>query len=163
MVVNEVQSFRGTWLMYVVILLELPGLVLILTFYYLDKLGDDGWIPLLIMIVVIGGTILLIASLRLETRMDSFSFSYRNPPFLNRWRKLNPEEILSIHVEKKDGILDHGGYGIRFGRKKTGFIYFADHIIQVVTPKKTLVFTTRKADAFQQLIDQWKPENNNPL
>lgn len=146
--------------MYLVILLELPGLVLISTFYYLDQLGDDGWIPLLIMIAVIGGTFLLIASLKLETRMDRYSFSYRNPPFVASWRKLNPEEITSIQVEKKDGILDHGGYGIRFGRKKTGYIYFANHLIRVVTQKKTLEFTTRKPEEFQKMITQWNTENS---
>lgn len=158
MVVTETQSFRGTWLMYVVILLELPGLVLISIFYFLGKLGDQGWIPLLIMIAVITGTVLLIASLRLETRMDRYGFSYRNPPFVTSWRKLAPEEIISIQVDKKDGILDHGGFGIRFGRKKTGYIYFADHIIQVVTPKKAIEFTTRKPDEFRAMIDLWKNE-----
>lgn len=67
MVVNETQSYRGTILMYGIILLELPTLVLISTLYFTGKLGDDGWIALLTVGTLIPFTFFLLMNITLET------------------------------------------------------------------------------------------------
>ena len=98
MVVNEQQSFRGTLLMYGVILLELPSLVLISTLYLTGKLGEEGWIALLVVGTLIPLTFLFLMSIDLELRMDEFSFSYKSGPFQRNWRKVKKEEIQSITI-----------------------------------------------------------------
>jgi hypothetical protein len=70
MVVQERQNFRGTFLMYGIILLELPTLTLISVLYFTGKLGAEGWIPMLVVGTLIPLTFLLIMSISLETRMD---------------------------------------------------------------------------------------------
>lgn len=155
MVVHEQQSFRGTILMYGIILIELPTLVLISVLYFMGKLGEDGWIALLLVGTLIPLIFLLLMNVTLETKMDAYSFAYRSGPFQRSWRKIRSEEISSISVHKKDGFLDYGGVGIRFSGKTKAYVFFADHVIELETGKRTLVFSTTKPKEFQSIIEQW--------
>ena len=159
MVVNEQQSFRGTILMYGMILLELPTLVLIIVLYLTGKLGEDGWIALLTVGTLMPLTFLLLMNISLETRMDHSSFSFRSGPFQRNWKKLGREEISSISVHKKDGFLEYGGVGVRFSGKTKAYIFFADHVIELETGKRKLVFSTNKPREFGEMIEAWKTEH----
>lgn len=156
MVVQERQNFRGTFLMYGIILLELPTLTLISVLYFTGKLGEDGWIPMLIVGTLIPLTFLLIMSISLETRMDAEAFSYRSSPFQSNWKKLPREQIQSIAVQKKDGLLDYGGVGMRFSRKTRAYIFMADHVLELETAGKKLVFSTKKPKEFENMIQDWE-------
>jgi hypothetical protein len=155
MVVREKQSFRGTILMYGIILLELPTLVLISTLYFTGKLGDDGWIALLIVGTLIPLVFLLLMNMTLETRMDNVSFKYISGPFRLTWKTLKKEEVTSISVHKKDGFLDYGGIGIRISGKTRAYIFFSDHVIEVETKNIKLVFSTTKPKEFKKMIETW--------
>jgi hypothetical protein len=159
MVAAEKQSFRGTLLMYGVILLEIPTLVLIIVLYLTGKLGQDGWIALLIVGTLIPLTFFFLMNVTLETRMDKSSFAYRSGPFQSSWIKLTREEVSSISVQKKDGFLDYGGIGIRFAGKTKAYIFFSDHVIELETLKGKLVFSTNKPREFEAMIEEWKTEN----
>lgn len=155
MIAQEQQSFRGTILMYGIILFELPTLSIISVLYFTGKLGEDGWIPMLVVCTLIPLTFLLLMSITLETRLDTHAFSYRNLPFQRSWKKLPLEQISSISVHKKDGILDYGGVGLRFSRKTKAYIFFADHVIEVAQGGKKLVFSTAKPKEFDKVIHRW--------
>ena len=159
MVVQERQNFRGTFLMYGIILLELPTLTLISALYFTGKLGAEGWIPMLVVGTLIPLTFLLLMSISLETRMDDQSFSYRSKPFQSNWKKLSREHIQSIAVHKKDGLLDYGGVGMRFSRKTRAYIFLADHVIEMKLGEKKLVFSTGKPKEFEAQIAVWNEEN----
>jgi hypothetical protein len=156
MVVQERQNFRGTFLMYGIILLELPTLTLISALYFTGKLGAEGWIPMLVVGTLIPLTFLLLMSISLETRLDTHAFSYRNLPFQRSWKKLPLEQISSISIQKKDGVLDYGGVGLRFSRKTKAYIFFADHVIEVEQGDKKLVFSTAKPKDFDAVINTWQ-------
>ncbi len=160
MVVNEHQSFRGTILMYGIILLELPTLVLISTLYFTGKLGDDGWIALLTVGTLIPLVFLLLMNITLETRMDHSSFKYKSGPFQGSWKVLKKEDIKAISVHKKDGFLDYGGIGLRISGKTRAYIFFADHVIEIETAKRKLVFSTAKPKEFQEMVTLWNSEAN---
>ena len=160
MVAQEQQSFRGTFVMYGIILLELPTLTLISVLYFTGKLGEDGWIPMLVVGTLIPLTFLLLMSITLETRLDTHAFSYRNLPFQRSWKQLPLEQINSISVHKKDGILDYGGIGMRFSRKTKAYIFFADYVIEVEQGGKKLVFSTAKPKEFVAVISNW--QTNKP-
>ena len=160
MVAQEQQSFRGTFVMYGIILLELPTLTLISVLYFTGKLGEDGWIPMLVVSTLIPLTFLLLMSITLETRLDTHAFSYRNLPFQRSWKQLPLEQISSISVHKKDGILDYGGIGMRFSRKTKAYIFFADYVIEVEQGGKKLVFSTAKPKEFDAVISNW--QTNKP-
>ena len=156
MVAQEQQSFRGTIVMYGIILLELPTLTLISVLYFTGKLGEDGWIPMLLVGTLIPLTFLLLMSITLETRLDTHAFSFRSLPFQRNWKKLPLEQISSISIHKKDGILDYGGVGMRFSRKTKAYIFFADHVIEVEQGGKKLVFSTAKPKDFDAVITTWQ-------
>lgn len=156
MVAQEQQSFRGTIVMYGIILLELPTLTLISVLYFTRKLGEDGWIPMLVVCTLIPLTFLLLMSITLETRLDTHAFSFRSLPFQRSWKKLPLEQISSISIHKKDGILDYGGVGMRFSRKTKAYIFFADHVIEVEQGGKKLVFSTAKPKDFDAVITTWQ-------
>lgn len=160
MVVNETQSFRGTILMYGIILLELPTLVLISTLYFTGKLGDDGWIALLTVGTLIPFTFFLLMNITLETRMDDACFKYKSGPFHRSWRTLNKEDINTISVNKKDGFFDYGGVGMRISGKTKAYIFLADHVIEIETKDKTLVFSTTKPKEFEEMIETWNSTKN---
>ncbi len=159
MVVNEQQNFRGTILMYGILLMEIPTLVLITVLYFTGKLGDEGWVALLIVGTLIPLVFVLVMNITLETRMDNYSFSYKSGPFHRNWKKITKEEISSISINKKDGLLDYGGVGIRFSGKTKAYIFFADYVIELETGKNKLVFSTNKPKEFQEMIEKWNTEN----
>lgn len=160
MVVNEQQSFRGTILMYGMILLELPTIALLGVLYSTGRLGENGWIPLVVVGTLIVLTFLLLMNFKLETRMDSFSFSYQNRPFQTKLRNIKKEDISSISIQKKDGFMDYGGVGVRFSRRTRAYVYFADYVIELELGSKKLVFTTKKPKEFEAMIEIWKSENS---
>ena len=160
MVVNEKQSFRGTILMYGIILLELPTLVLISILYFTGKLGDDGWIALLTVGTLIPLAFFLLMNITLETRMDDSSFKYISGPFRQTWKTIKKDEIASITIHKKDGFLDYGGIGMRISGKTRAYIFFADHVIEIETKDRKLVFSTTKPREFEEMIETWNSTKN---
>jgi hypothetical protein len=159
MVVKDRLSFRGTPVMYAMILLELPTLLLVGTFYFKGKLGDEGWIALLIVGTLLPLTFLLLMNISLDIRMDDSSFSYRSSPFQPKWKKLAIEEIRSISIHKKDGFLDYGGIGLRISGKTRAYIFLADHLIELEAGNRKLVFSTQKPEEFKEMIKNWNLDN----
>ncbi|MDP2043446.1 MAG: hypothetical protein Q8S14_08145 [Algoriphagus sp.] len=161
MVVTESQSFRGSWIIWVVLMLELPTLALISVFYFTGKLGENGLIHLLVVAGIMGTIIALLLNIRLEIRMDHATLSFKNPPFMNKWRILKKEDIRYIQVKKSDGMMEYGGLGVRFLGKTRAYIFFSDHVIIAETEKRKYVFSTHKSDHFQKIIASWELENSN--
>jgi hypothetical protein len=160
MIVNETQDFRGTFLMYAIILLEFPTLILLAVLWQTGKLGDEGPIIMGVVFGIMFLVFTLLMNIKLEVRMTPDGFSYRNPPFINKWKKISPEEMESIKVKKMDGLLEYGGVGLRFAKKTKAFIFFADHVLEVQLPNKKLVFSTKKPKEMEEVISSWK-ENEN--
>lgn len=160
MVVNEVQSFRGSFLMFGILLLELPTLILLVVLWQTGKLGDDGPFVMGLVAGMMALIFWLLMTIRLELRLTNDGLSYRNPPFLNRWTKVKPEEMQTIQVKKMSGILEYGGVGVRFSKKTRAYIFFADYVLEVQLPKRKLVFSTHKPREMEEMILLWK-ENKN--
>ena len=145
--------------MYGMILLALPTLLLIGTLYFTGKLGEDGWIPLMIVGTLLPLTFLVLMNISLEIRMDDSSFSYKSGPFQTNWKKLTKEEITSISIHKKEGFLDYGGIGLRFSGKTRAYIFLADHVIELEKGNRKLVFSTQKPREFNEMIKKWNSDN----
>lgn len=158
MVVKEQQDLRGSFIMWAIILIELPTLALLLTFYFTGQLGEDGWVPILIVGGLMIGVFLFIFNMRLELRIDQYGVSFRNPPIYNRWTKFKKEEIDSYELKKSDGLLEYGGVGIRFSLKTKAFIYFSDHILILEKENKKYVFSTHKQKEIQEVLNSWEED-----
>ncbi|MCH6201071.1 hypothetical protein MMU07_15905 [Aquiflexum sp. LQ15W] len=155
MVVNETQSFRGSIIMFGMIMLEIPTLVLLIVLWQKGKLGEDGLPAVLFVGAIIVVTFLFLMSIKLELRMDDKSISFRNPPLKNKWQKIPFNEIDSIQVKKMDGLLEYGGIGVRYSRSVKAYIFFSDHVVEVKLPKKKLVFSTRKHHEIKEMVAVW--------
>jgi hypothetical protein len=155
MVVNETQSFRGSFIMFGMIMLEVPTLVLLIVLWQKGKLGEDGLPAVLFVGAIILVTFLFLMSIKLELRMDDKSISFRNPPLKNNWQKIPFSEINSIQVKKMDGLLEYGGIGVRYSKNVKAYIFFSDHVVEVQLQKKKLVFSTRKHNEVKEMIEVW--------
>ena len=155
MVVNQTHSFKGSIIMYGLIMLEIPTLILIIVLWLTDHLGDDGpWIVLLVAATIVFMFALLM-NIQLEIRITDKGITYRNPPFINKWRIIKKEEIVSFQIKKSDGMLEYGGIGIRYSRKRTGYIYFTDYVLEVILPKRKLVFSIENTMDLQHILNEW--------
>jgi len=159
MVINESQSFRGSFLMYGMIMLETPTLLLIIVLWQTGNLGQDGPMTVGIVAGLMLLTFILLMSIKLDLRMDEKSLAFRFPPFGNKWKKIKKEDIQSINVKKLDGIFEYGGIGWRLSRKQTAYVFPADHVIEVQLERRKLVFSTKKPKELEEMIDNWKEEN----
>jgi hypothetical protein len=161
MVVNESLDLRGTFVMWAMVLLEVPTLILLTVLYFTDHLGEDGWK----IILIVGGLMIaaftLLMNLRLMLRIDPYGLAFQNPPFLNRWKKISIPEITFIEVKKSDGLMEYGGVGVRFSRKTIAYLFYTDYILIVQTAKRKYVFSTRKPQEIGEIIQSWKTGSND--
>jgi hypothetical protein len=155
MVVNESLDLRGSFVMWGMLLLELPTVILLTVLYYTGQMGDEGWVVLLLVIGLMTGTLLLLMNIRLKLRIDSNGLAFQNPPFLNKWKKINPEEIESLHVKKSYGMMEYGGVGVRFSRKTNAYLFLTDHILIVQTRQKKYVFSTKRPKEIEDITSTW--------
>lgn len=160
MVVNERQDFRGSILMWGIILIEAPTLILLSTLYFTGNLGEDGWIALLAVVGIMGTVFLLIMSIQLELKVDKKGLYYRNPPFFQGWKTIPKEDIVRAEIKKSGGLFEFGGVGVRVSRQHTAYIFFSDHLLVVTlrNKKRKLIFSTHRHHDIQQLIDTWNKE-----
>ncbi|ERM80568.1 hypothetical protein P872_13150 [Rhodonellum psychrophilum GCM71 = DSM 17998] len=161
MVVNDSQSFRGSFLMYGMIMLETPTLILIIVLWQTGNLGKDGPMTVGIVAGLMLLTFILLMSIKLDLRMDEKSLAFRFPPFGNKWKKIMKEDVQSINVKQLDGIFEYGGIGWRLSRKQTAYVFPADHVIEVQLNRKKLVFSTKKPKEVEEMIANWKEGNHH--
>ncbi|WP_114747919.1 hypothetical protein [Pleomorphovibrio marinus] len=155
MVFKENQHFRNTWVMYLILMIELPTLVLMTVLWLTGNFGEDGYIPFLIVVGIILGAFWFIMSIELETRIDRFGLSYRCFP-ITGWRKYPKEKITNIEVLNKGMMWKFGGLGIRYNFKKWAYVFSNEAAIQVESAGKKFVLSTRKPGEARSIIDEWK-------
>lgn len=156
MLVKEELNLRGTIIMWAIILLEIPTLLLLIVLYAVGQLGDDGWQVILIVFGIMLTAFTLLMNIRLQLRVDAHGIAFRSPPFINRWKKFSPSDILSIELKKSDGLMEYGGPGVRFSRKTSAYLFYTDHIIILQTARKKYVLSTKKPSEIQAIIEQWE-------
>jgi hypothetical protein len=160
MVVNETHTFRGTWLMYAILMVELPTLILIVVLWQTGHLGDEGFVAVAVVAAVMTATFMLIINIKLELRVDDLGLAYRFSPFNFKWKKIPADQVQSIKVKKTDGLLEYGGIGYRVSRKQRAYIFMADHVIELELGDRKLVFSTSKPEMVKSIIADWQKNTN---
>jgi len=157
MVVNENHSLRGSIVMYGLIMIETAIFILMVVLWQTGYLGEKGPYIVLMVVAVMVSMFILLMNLRLEIRLDHKSLSYRNPPFINQWRKIRKEDMINIEVKNLDEIFKYGGIGIgiRSVQSQTSYLYLTKHVIVVRLPKRRMVFSTDKPYEVKKLIRDW--------
>ena len=80
---------------------------------------SPDWAVFLIGLVPVGA-IVLVALLKLETKVSKEAFQYRMWPLQHKFRELKPGDITQWEVKKYNPVRDYGGWGIRVGFGKKG-------------------------------------------
>lgn len=113
---SETQRFRHPWLWF---LLGGAGLFyLVTTLQALRESGAGGPgtdLGVLLAGVVVGGIILLFASMRLDTRIDEASLRYRLFPLHRSERTIPWATVERAWVREYHPIREYGGWGLRTG------------------------------------------------
>ena len=156
-VYKEVQSYRGTWVLYLIILVELPTIILLLTFYL--KAEDKAEMG--VALTVIAGTMalifLFIFNLRLETRIDQNGISFKYFPFIRSWRKYPEESIKTVTVINYSPVMDYGGWGIKGNKTTKAYSILGDQgLLFDVGEKKKIMIGTMRAKELEQYLSSWK-------
>lgn len=160
MVVNETHTFRGTWLMYAILMLEMPTLILMLVLWQTGHLGEDGPIAVAVIAVIMTAGFMLIMNIKLELRLDRYGLAFRNPPFLNSWKKFSADQILEAKIKKTNGMFEYGGIGLRIGRKFRAYIFMADYILEIQTSKRKYAFSLKDPVLTEELLSEWKVQTS---
>jgi hypothetical protein len=158
-VFNESQTFRGTWIMYLILLLELPTFIVLLVILSKEEGGGtEMLLGILIVILIMGGTFLLIMNLKLETRIDDHAISYRFFPFFG-WRKITRSEVVSADVITYEGLTDYGGWGLKGNKTTKAYSIRGDRgLLLDIGEKKKIMIGTQKSDELEPFIASWMEE-----
>lgn len=156
---KESQSYLGTWVMYVILLTEVPVLILLTVLYVTS---DDKHEMAIALGVVLGTLVLvfaLIFNLRLETRIDDKSVSFRYTPFILKWRQFPRERINSYQVIKYSPITDFGGWGFKGNKTTKAYSVLGDEgLLLDVGEKKKIMIGTMKAKELTAFMENWMGE-----
>jgi hypothetical protein len=154
---KEEQSYLGTWLMYLVLMLEIPTLILVSVLELNDETSDktEGIIAIASAFCVMALIMGLIFSIRLKTRIDEKGIHYRYFPFI-RWRLIEKGTIRQVAVVSFNPLTDHGGWGIKGNKTTKAFTVIGNHGLSIdVGEKKKVLIGTQKAKELREFIENW--------
>ena len=121
---KEEQRFNQWWMWAII----LPTVAFMLGLFLLkfhqwfiqeEQIPDDIPIEYRVLIIVFALIITIavvygIFIAKLETQIKNAAIHYRFIPFIFKWRKIKPEEIVAWKVRKYNAITEYGGWGVRF-------------------------------------------------
>jgi hypothetical protein len=156
-VYKETQSYRGTWIIYLIILIELPTIILLLTFYLLAEDKAEMGVALTIVAGTMALIFLFIFNLRLETRIDQNGISFKYFPFIRSWRKYPKESIKTITVINYSPITDFGGWGLKGNKTTKAYSITGNQgLLFDVGENKKIMIGTMKAKELEEYLSTWK-------
>lgn len=123
---QERQRITQRWVYALIVLPLIPAVVILwLTAEVPESGGGFAGVPgdVWIMLLVIAGSVGFIASIRLDTVIDSAGVRVRLFPFHLRERVFLWEDMASAELRTYSPIGEFGGWGIRYGGKKAGWAY----------------------------------------
>lgn len=156
---KEEQTYRGTWVMYLILMLEIPTLVLVTTLVLnSDTDQKEGIIGLVFVLFIMTMVMAFIFNLKLTTRIDSSGIHYRYFPLI-KWRKIPKEQIRSAEVISFSPLTDHGGWGIKGNSTTKAYTVIGDKgLLLDVDEKKKIVIGTQKSHELSEFIENWMEE-----
>lgn len=149
---NETQRFRQVWIW--TILLGITGIVGGSMTYQLindpqTSLGELIF-PVGLLLFING----LFFSMRLTTRLDASSLTFTYFPFLRK--KVYPlSEMVSMELIAYNGLLEYGGWGIKWNGDCWSYTTGGTHGILIKTKDKKFLLGTQKPEEVKKAIDHF--------
>lgn len=160
LIFKEEQSYRGTWLMYLILMLEIPMISLV-SFLIWRSEPDKSRAILIIgtFLGVLSLVFFFLMSITLKTRIDPDGVKFRFSPFINNWKTFRKEEIQSIEVVEYSPISDFGGWGLKGNRSTKAYSVLGDQgLLLDIGQKKKVMIGTQKPKELRSYIEEWQKE-----
>lgn len=159
---KEVQRFNIWWAWTAVAALNLVFMHAIIQQVILGKPFGDKPAPDLVLILV-GLFFLLflffLASIKLTTRITDTGIYYRFSPFHFKETQIEWHELKDAYMRQYNSLHEYGGWGIRYGTKKTGSALNTTGSSNIglqlqFNDGKLLLIGTQQPDEIQLIIDE---------
>jgi hypothetical protein len=159
---QESQSYRGTWIMYLMLMIELPIIVLVLVIMQSNNSDPKNTaISLAFLVGVFGLVFILLMAIRLESRIDERGIHYRFTPFINTWKTISKTQIRDLKVINYSPLTDYGGWGIKGNKSTKAYSIIGDMGLLIDTgEKKKIMIGTQKDSELKAFLKYLQEENN---
>ncbi len=154
---KEEQTYRGTWVMYLILMLEIPTLILVSVGVLTGESDDktEGMIALIVVFSIMTLVMGLIFNIRLETRIDEKGIHYKYFPFV-KWRLIEKHKIREARVVSFSPLTDHGGWGIKGNKTTKAYTVIGDTGLSIdLGEKKKILIGTQKPKELSEFIENW--------
>jgi hypothetical protein len=153
---KEEQTYKGTWVMYLILMLEIPTLILVgVVVFNTESEKQEGMIALGAVICIMVLAMTLIFNIKLETRIDQLGIHYKYFPFI-KWRMIEKSRILEARVHSFSPISDHGGWGIKGNKSTKAYTILGDSGLEIdLGEKKKILIGTQKPKELSEFIKNW--------
>ncbi|MBN3522187.1 hypothetical protein JYB62_19445 [Algoriphagus lutimaris] len=154
---KETQSYRGSWVMYLILLTEVPTLILMLVLFFTSEDRQEAGIALAVVFIVIALSFALLLNISLETRIDHTGIHYRYFPFIQQWRSIPKNQISSVKVITFNPLFDYGGWGIKGNKSTKLYNILGDEglLIDAGESKKILLGTSKRKE-LEVFLENWR-------
>ena len=107
-----------------------------------------------ILLALIGiGFLYIFTAIRLQTEVRKDGFYWRFPPFLRKWRNIDPKEVKYLYIRQYRPIAEYGGWGYRFGFSGKAYNMRGNIGLQfVLDTNKKVLFGTQKPDELEKAL-----------
>lgn len=155
-VYKESQTYRSSWVFYLILLVELPMLILLTVLFFTSEEKQEMGIALVFVFGIMSLVLTLIFNIKLETRIDEQGIHYRYLPFIRKWRLIRKESILSAEVISFNPLLDYGGWGMKGNRTTKLFNITGDQGLLIDKGEtKKILLGTLKVKELKSFLEDW--------
>ena len=156
---KEEQSYLGTWVMYLILMLEIPTLILVTVLVSTSESDSQKGILILLMVFVIMALAMgILFNIKLETRIDEKGIHYKYFPFI-KWRLIEKSKIREAKVIEFNPFTDHGGWGMKGNKTTKAFTILGENGLSIdIGEKKTILLGTQKPKELAEFLDNWMEE-----
>lgn len=156
-VFKEMQSYKGTWVMYLILVIELPIILLVSTFIWNTEEGtNEGIWGIGAVILIVSLVFMFLMIIRLETRIDDYGVKFRFFPFISSWRSFPRTQIREIQVINYSPLTDYGGWGLKGNRTTKAYSIIGDEgILLDIGEKKKIMIGTQRGQELKAFLQDW--------
>ncbi len=153
---KEEQSYRGTWVLYLVLMLEIPTLVLVSVLVLTSETDKhEGIIALFAVFAIMGLVLGLLFNIKLETRIDEKGIHFKYFPFV-KWRLIEKFSIKGAKVISFNPFTEHGGWGIKGNSTTKAYTVIGENGLAIdLGEKKKILIGTQKPKELTDFIENW--------
>lgn len=156
---KEEQNYRGTWLMYLILMVEAPILILVTT-VVLNSESDkkETILGLTLFLVLFVLVFVFLMNLKLSTRIDEKGITFRYFPF-SPWKTISKSQVISAEVITFNPLSDYGGWGVKGNKTTKVYTVFGNSGLLIDSgEKKKILIGTQKPKELAGFIEDWKEQ-----